>query len=335
MHTETENRDLAIKYLYGDLSEGERDAFEDAVFEDVEFAEFVSDVENDLVDSYVSGSMSPLEKSRFESNYSNSESRKRRIAVADSLYSTISQKEVEIIAIAEPGLFEQIRGWFQLPQLAGLAAVTSLALIAVYWFALRSAGDESQHAAVPKEVPEATPMATLPQPQSLQTPSVTPEKSVEPETAPPEKPVKPKKTEPSDTKNPLPTPAKPPRPKTVPKAEPRRVFAFTLLPPLRSGSIPELVVPIDASSISITLKDNFGTAYKRFHVELTDSVGNQILKSTITARAGKPVSSLKLVIPRNEVGSGAFEIAVIGETPDGSFEDVSFYNFSIKTNDEE
>ena len=69
MEKQIYNEDLIVQYLLGSLSEEETESFDELCFVDDEFAERLSAVENDLVDTYVRGELSGPKLGRFDSHY--------------------------------------------------------------------------------------------------------------------------------------------------------------------------------------------------------------------------------------------------------------------------
>lgn len=73
------------RYLLGDLPEEEQSALEQVFLDDGEVFEQVWAAENDLVDRYVRGKLTPAEKHLFEENYLASPAHCERLAFAKKL----------------------------------------------------------------------------------------------------------------------------------------------------------------------------------------------------------------------------------------------------------
>ncbi|HET8677807.1 MAG TPA: hypothetical protein VFO63_18550 [Blastocatellia bacterium] len=73
------------RYLLGDLPEEEQSALEQVFLDDGEVFEQVWAAENDLVDRYVRGKLTPAEKHLFEENYLASPAHRERLAFAKKL----------------------------------------------------------------------------------------------------------------------------------------------------------------------------------------------------------------------------------------------------------
>jgi hypothetical protein len=76
---ETEDRQLLIRYLLEDLSEGEQDRVEERYFVDDGFYTKLLVAEDELIDSYVQDELSPGEREKFEQVYLTSPSRLKKV----------------------------------------------------------------------------------------------------------------------------------------------------------------------------------------------------------------------------------------------------------------
>lgn len=78
-------RDAALRYLFGEGTEAEREILERRFFEDESLAEEVEILENELVDSYVAGRLQVGERARFEKAYLSSPERAAKVHFARAL----------------------------------------------------------------------------------------------------------------------------------------------------------------------------------------------------------------------------------------------------------
>jgi hypothetical protein len=62
----TKKQDVLERYLLGEVSDDERSEIEQGYFADDAFFDQLLDVQNDLVDSYVRGTLPPADRKRFE-----------------------------------------------------------------------------------------------------------------------------------------------------------------------------------------------------------------------------------------------------------------------------
>ena len=73
------------RYLLGEMTEAEQARFEERFFQDLELSELISDVENDLIDCYVRGELSPRDRDRFEHHFLVSDRRREKLELAQAL----------------------------------------------------------------------------------------------------------------------------------------------------------------------------------------------------------------------------------------------------------
>jgi hypothetical protein len=81
----TNNEILMRRYLLGDLPEEDRARLEDQYSADAEVFEEVLATENDLIDSYVRGELTEVERQKFETEYFKSPQRRERVEFARAL----------------------------------------------------------------------------------------------------------------------------------------------------------------------------------------------------------------------------------------------------------
>lgn len=330
MTAEQENREKAIQYLFGELGESERDALEERIFSDEDYSLFLNSTENDLVDEYTQGEMNFALRERFTKKYLNSESRREKVRLAAILQKEVFAEKEAVAPIAvesKPTVWDSLKGFFQIPNLAwvgGLAAILLGILVIGLLFLQQNdktqdyAKDDNSNQQIQLPTPQISPLVS-PTAISNATP---PENS--------NRIINANKPENKETKKPetKPTPAVTPTEKqaTAPPPEPR-IFAATLLPPLRSSENAVLKIPAASSAVQLQLLDNFGQKHEKFIVELNDSSGNQVWKQEIAAKSAKAIT---VKIPNSAFKAGKYEIAVSGKKADGSVEEISFYNFTVQ-----
>ncbi|HWS99289.1 MAG TPA: hypothetical protein VN256_03380 [Pyrinomonadaceae bacterium] len=133
-----------IAYLLGELPEDESEQFDFECFDQEEWPDIVSLGEEDLIDAYLRGELTPERRQRFEQNYLVTEERKKRVAMAAALLRQVDEYRIasEVAVAARPARLtwaERLRalwnnqGW-ALRAAASLGAVVILA--AILWLAL-------------------------------------------------------------------------------------------------------------------------------------------------------------------------------------------------------
>lgn len=345
-----ENKKNAVQYLFGELAEAERDVFEERLFTDEDFSLFLDDVENDLIDEYIRGELEFEEKRKFESKYLTSESRRERVDLARTLNTEVFEKEKKIVtSVAEKATFWQfIAGFFKVPNLAlagGLAAIILLVLIGGIFLITQQGGNQEIVGANNSNIMEnPTPIQEDPTPEispkteenlsednqtKTNNLSESNKNVLEANAKPTPKPQKTNSNKPEKKQTPKPVKK---QPNTVPQKP--RVFAFSLLPPLRSSQTPVLNIPSTAQTVRLQLFDNFGQKYEKFIIELNDSSGKTVWSEEIRASKKRPQKSITINIPNAQLKIGNYEIAVNGITKEGKVEEINFYNFVVKKDDD-
>lgn len=87
------DREAALRYLFGEGTEAEREALERRFFEDESNAEEVEILENELVDAYVAGRLPADERGRFEKAYLSSAERAAKVHFARALDRRLAPSE--------------------------------------------------------------------------------------------------------------------------------------------------------------------------------------------------------------------------------------------------
>ena len=335
MKNTKENKEKIIQYLYGGLSETVRNEFEDLLFSDEDFSLFVEDVENDLIDEYIRGELEFDEKRRFETKYLNSESRQNRVDSARTLHAEVFNKEnTSVVSQGESsGIWTAISNLFGVsnPVLAGSVAVLLLmTLFGGYWFI-------TQQGARP-DIAESNNTNETPAPKEPSVNETQTNKDDLPEVNKNSADIKPSPSPKTKTNNNTKTKRTPrklekdPKIKKEPKVVPKQstIFAFSLMPPLRSSSTPVLRIPLIAKTVRLRLFDNFGSKYEQFRIELNGATGKTVWSRQIRASKKRPQKSIAISIPTRHLNQRNYEVAVYGITKDGSVEDVNFYNFVVQ-----
>jgi len=78
-------KDSLRRYLLGQMDEDERAEFEEKYFADDELFEELVEVENDLVDAYIDGVLTPAERKRFEERFMSTAEGRERVEFARTL----------------------------------------------------------------------------------------------------------------------------------------------------------------------------------------------------------------------------------------------------------
>lgn len=324
MKQNQEDSEKAVQYLFGDLNETERDAMEERLFTDEEFSLFLDAEENELIDQYVRSEMDFAERQNFEKSYLVSESRREKVRIANILQGEIfteKSKPVSLVSVPKVSVWQTLAEIFRVPNLAwagGFATILLLILITGFLLLRRT-----------NTPPEIVRDGNSNLFNEIPTPQVSPQ-------------VSPQDTNQSDNNQLRTIQQKSPdeKPKTSPpknSAERRetvspqpRVFAVILLPPIRSGDRPTLLVPPDAQIIRLRVEHNNTKDFIKYRVEIRDSNGDLIWSREIAVSEKTLTKSIILNVRGGALISGSYELTLSGITADRRIEEVNFYNFTVR-----
>ena len=107
-----EDDKLARQYLLGELSESEGAKVEEEFFEDDEAFERLNSVEDELIDAYTLGQLSPVERKRFEQRLLLSSAQHERVKFARTLLRTVSGTQ-KIVSDIPP--LKRTASWWTAP----------------------------------------------------------------------------------------------------------------------------------------------------------------------------------------------------------------------------
>lgn len=117
------------RYLFREMSDEESSVIEERIFADSDFFYELTNLENDLVDRYVCKKLKDKELARFEQSLSKIPERLSKIANAIALQAIIKEeKSKSIAAVPNPGLWEQIAGFFNL-RVSGFQFIAGVVVI--------------------------------------------------------------------------------------------------------------------------------------------------------------------------------------------------------------
>jgi hypothetical protein len=127
-----------VEYLLGSLPESDTELLDESSVANDEFAMRLSAVENDLLDAYVRGELSPPIREKFRTFYLASGKRRERMKLAEGLFALESKAAASHArADAPPGQYgrreNQLASWFRPLMLPswGLAAVAAMLLAGI------------------------------------------------------------------------------------------------------------------------------------------------------------------------------------------------------------
>lgn len=128
------------RYLLGELPEDEQQALEERFFEDSELFAQLMEVENELIDNYVSGELNPDHRKKLEKTLLASAEGRKKLENARTLRQYIRQGKAErsrtVVVEQHPSLWQSFLNLFnfQSPAFAqALGAIAIIMTVAVAW----------------------------------------------------------------------------------------------------------------------------------------------------------------------------------------------------------
>lgn len=126
----TMNEILMRRYLLGDLPQEERTRLEERYSADAEVFEEALATENDLIDSYVRGELTEVEKQKFEGEYFKSPQRRERVEFARALRQ-VSVSATQAIPAQQVSPWTKIWNFFPVQHAASWRALAVGAVVVV------------------------------------------------------------------------------------------------------------------------------------------------------------------------------------------------------------
>lgn len=302
------------EYILGQSPAERADRLDELSFAD-EYSERIGAAEREMIDDYVSGRLTPEERSAFESSYMASPIRLERVefakAFANYVDSTRSAAERSPTRASIFDLFRQRLFVLQLGAVAMLLIVGAAA-----WLIFR----------------DAPPTVALNDPTNI-APSETRSNELQSTT-----PASPASTPSDETQTPSSNVNAAPSRQTVtptprraqPKVEQPRLAAFVLTPALRSSSFQQVEIPAGAAAVEFQLRletDDPG----RLSVEIIDLRNRNSVWSAknLSARKGRAGSTASIRIPSRVLNKGEYQVSLSQNTKDGKSEKIGDYFFRV------
>lgn len=316
MNGKNYNTETARSYLLGSLPEQESLRYDELSIVDDGFDEFLRNVENDLVDSYVNGSLDAITSKKFESFYLTTPIRRRKVAFARAFYQYTDRDptiEPSGVKASEIGFWEKLRLALR-PATLAFGSVALLCLIGAIWFirdtnvphSVDVAVTEPQNAAANIAEPENSPAEPATSPGTFSPPVDLPRPDKSSENRREIKKVQP--------------PEPPPSPV---------VASFVLTPPLRgAGETKGLKIRpnIERATFRLELEP---TDYDAYKVELVDQTNKVVWTAGDKRPKGDRTRSISVSISAPTLKPQIYVFRVFGVAPDGATENVGDYTFRI------
>lgn len=323
---EYDNRKI-VDYLLGNLPETEAEHFDELSFTDDEFAARLESAEKDLIDSYVNGELSEIEREKFKSHYLASPLRRDKVRFAEAFQGFAKQNLNEINLEKKKPVAsesEQTTSFFSALNIFAnpawrwaFAALILALIVGGFVFVRRQFDQPINDVAVTGETP--APSIAPPSNENTNLETV-----VEPPTENQNINVLPNSNREIPKKMPTPQSSVTPKPeKTLTPPKPL-VASFFFTPPLRgAGGLQNISFPKETSTIRITLKLE-GNDYKIYRVSLADEAGKNLRQiGNLQSRN----ETLNVSFPAKLLKPQIYSLIVSGINPNGEAEIIGNYSF--------
>ncbi len=296
------NDQQLVRYLLVDVSEGDAERLDEASVVNDRIAARLRDVENDLVDAYVSGTMAAATRARFEAEYLASPRRRRKVAFAKRFLTVIDRAAPSNGQRRQPSTF----AW-------PLLAIAASLLIACGIVILRDMGLRSSlDGAVAHGRDQERRLADLSaQLDKAKADAATAARELERARA---------------------MAAPGPQPSVAHPSRTAGLIAMVLMPQTRSiGPLPALAVSAGAERVGIDLRLE-PTEFTRFEAVLKDAGDNRVLwrSGVLGARTAAATSLVAVSMPAAVLQPQRYLVDLFGVGDGGRREPVATYAFQVE-----
>lgn len=301
----------AVRYFLGELSESEQSTVEERFFTDEDYSRFLDETENELVADYVGGRLDFRQTQSFERDYLISESRREKVRRE-------SIRQSETFAGRKKALFQRastacVRQRFErllhVPNLIP-AALAILILLGGSPFVTSPEKNQTERAA--NENKTITHLPILPPKAEKSADS----KTVRKQTATRKSAVGSNAEKSAKRRN-------------APRREPP-VSSFTFLPPAQSAEKRQIDGARKGENIRLRIEHGSSREFISYRVEIRAADGDLIWSREISASRKTLRKPIFLDVRRDALLPGSYELTVSGATVDAQFEEVNFYNFTVR-----
>jgi hypothetical protein len=314
------------RFLLGEMPETERIAFEKRFIADESLFDQISVAEDELIESFVRGTLSPAEKTTFEREFLSTEPRRRRVAFLCAMLDKI-KKENEIAAVkktesasaAHSSVWASLANLFKTPKLAFGAAFAVLILIFGGWFLLRN----SRQPEIVRQI-TPTPTAEIIDPIQNRNSTANQNNQLNPnanaaESFPDKKDDLPNANRPALNSN---QNADKPKQNVAQSAPILALFAGTVR---GEGKMPALNLPKNVAGANLQLNLE-SQDYKVYSIEIVNPDGGRIFKvNKLKARSSK----INFFIPAAKLSSGDYIVKLSALNSNNKIESIADYSFRV------
>ena len=329
---------MATMYFLGQTNDAEREKIEDRFFIDEDYSYFLDQTERDLIDNYVKGNLSEVDRKRFEQNYLVSEERKEKLKF--SILLNERSKAVETIPLISSQTVTK-SNWFdflKMPRVvfAGALGILLLCLLLIGILLNRDKTPEfaRNDANIENKAPDKT-----------QTPPVHPvennssnsgNNSAVNTTPNTDSSIQNKNSSVKKPENVNPTNRNPEAANEKPTNENKNIkplqpsFAsLLLLPATRSSEKPTVNVNSSTKGIKLTIVCDNVQGFQTFKIQIINPSGEIVSQQTIKNTSPKSSKSFSITLPAEKISNGQFEVNLSAIDKDNPPKSLNFYEFNI------
>jgi flagellar biosynthesis regulator FlaF len=314
-----ENEKEIRRFLLGEMTDGERTAFEEKfIAEDSGLFDEINVAEDELIESYIRGTLSSTEKRKFEQNFLISETRRQRVAFTREMFDKLAAdgksaaKKIEAVA-ESPSVWNSITQFFKTPRLAFGAALVILILVFGFWLLVFKPSEKRNEI-----VQQITPTPTISNtPQKVEeNQNVAVDSNVSSANAPETNKNSPSNSQENPNKNQLKEAIPKPIVATI------ALFAGTVRSEGKMRVL-ELTKDTKGANFELNLENS---DYKTYRAEIVNADGNVIYRSgKINARRSK----LNAFFPTAKLKKGDYFVKLYGFNSSDEEESAADFQFRV------
>jgi len=296
------------RFLLGEMTEEEREKFESEFLADGDIFDEICVAEDELVESYIRGTLDFETKRQFETHYLKSANGVKKLEFTRSMLENLQTVKVE--KEENSSVWKSLIAFFRISKLAFGAGFALLLIAFTSWFFLKKPNEN-------EIVKNATPTPTVKTETNLNA-QTSQNSAVETPVNNSNKEVVNTNSEPKPTPKPIATP----KVETIAANPVLALFAGTVR---GNGKTNSVTIPKDAKGLSLQLNLE-SQDYKLYRAEIVDQDGNPIFKSgKISARRLK----LNAFIPAARLQKGDYMVKVYGINEENEEESAADFQFRV------
>lgn len=309
---EKENR----RFLLGEMSELERETFEERFIEDEVLFDEIRVAEDELIESYIRGTLNLADKQKFETNYLISEKRIKKVAFTKNMLENLAAKNVsQENAVSEKlTILRTLIGFFTTPKLVFGTSFAILLLVFCGWFLIKSGIKENEM--VQTVSPTPTIQSEIDKIEANQNSAI---KIIENNSN-----IESVNSNKKSESNVTPTPKTTESPK-VNKIAINPVLALFAGTVRSNGKIKEVALSENSNNIYLQLNLE-NRDYKFYRAEIVDEEGQEIFK---TGKLSPRALRLSASVPTKKLKKGDFLVKVYGINDETQEESAADFQFRV------